>query len=304
MKKSYWLSMKDGVDVHVVSWTNPQEQPKAIVQLSHGMVEHIERYDEFANFLLNERIFVFGNDHRGHGKTGQKQGILGYFAAEDGFTKTASDLFTITTDIKSTYPNIPLFLLGHSMGSFLARKYIQTHSHAIKGVILAGTGYYPTSLTMVGKQMASILPPTKKSKLMNQLAFGSNNNRIKGKITKFDWLTQDKEAVKAYIEDPLTGFVPTARFFYDLMSGLQDIHQKQANGSIRKDLPMLLISGAADPVGSYGKGVWKTAQLYEEAGLEKVTTMLYENGRHELLNELNKKEVYQAISGWISHILE
>lgn len=301
MEKEFWLTMKDDVEVYVKKWYSSMEKPKAIVQLSHGMVEHINRYHNFAEYLVKHNIFVYGNDHRGHGKTGDKQGLLGYFAAEDGFAKTATDLHIITDQIKQDHPNTPIFLFGHSMGSFLARVYIQQGSHLINGVILSGTGYYPTLTSITGQQIAAMMPPKEESKFMNSLIFGFNNKKIPNKRTSVDWLSKDEEVVEDYINDPYTGFIPTGRFFYDLTSGLLGIHNRKRNQPIQKDIPMLLISGDADPIGDYGKGIWKTARLYEKAGLENIMVMLFTEGRHEILHEQNKEEVYTAIYDWIQN---
>ncbi|PAV28618.1 lysophospholipase [Virgibacillus profundi] len=301
MEKTFWMKMDDDVEIYVKKWFTSVEKPKAIVQLSHGMVEHINRYKEFAEHLLEKDIFVYGNDHRGHGNTGEKQGLLGYFAAEDGFTKTTEDLYAITKQIKLDHPHTPIFLMGHSMGSFMVRNYLQEYSGAIDGAILSGTGYFPKLKSLAGKKLAEILPPRKESKLMNSLAFGTYNKKIKQKNTGFDWLSGDEKAVQIYIDDPHTGFIPTSRFFYDLMSGLITMNNQKLNHSIRNDLPLLIISGDADPVGNYSKGIWKTANLYEKIGLENITTMLFTDGRHELLNELNKDEVYTAIYRWMEN---
>ncbi|SEP93044.1 Lysophospholipase, alpha-beta hydrolase superfamily [Virgibacillus subterraneus] len=299
MENTFWIQMPDNVDIYVKKWFDHSKKPKAIVQLAHGMVEHIDRYNEFADFLVKNDIFVYGNDHRGHGKTGEKQGLFGYLADEDGFNKTTNDLLQITSVIKQEYPDTPLILLGHSMGSFLARNYILENSSLINGVILSGTGYYPRVTSQAAMQIASTLPAKEKSNMMNTLAFFSYNKRIKQKRTNIDWLTRDEEIVQAFIDDPYCGFIPTAGFFHDLMDGITTIHIQELNRYIRSDLPMLLLSGIEDPVGDYAKGVWKTANLYNETGLENVITMLYEDGRHELLNEINRDEVYQAVYRWI-----
>ncbi|MBP1969447.1 alpha-beta hydrolase superfamily lysophospholipase [Virgibacillus natechei] len=303
MEKNVWMMMEDNVEVYVKKWYSSIEKPKAIVQLSHGMAEHINRYNEIAKFLVKQGIFVYGNDHRGHGRTGEKQGIFGYFAEEDGFTKTVHDQLVITKQIKQEHPNTPIFLFGHSMGSFLAREYIQQHSHMIDGVMLSGTGYFPKTTSIAGRTISSIMPPKEESKLMNSFAFGSNNKKIGKKLTSFDWLSNDEEVVETYINDPYTGFIPTGRFFYDLLSGLLNIHNPERNDAIRNDLPMLLISGDADPIGDYSKGIWKTAHLYEKAGLKEVMVMLFTDGRHELLHEMNKDEVHTMIHTWIHNHL-
>ncbi|MUK89195.1 alpha/beta fold hydrolase [Ornithinibacillus sp. L9] len=299
MRDSFWLTTDDQTEIYLEKWYDPTIAPKAIVQLAHGMVEHIRRYDDFANFLLEHQIFVYGNDHRGHGETGKRQGLMGYLADEDGFHKTANDLVEITNYIKKEYTDTPLYLFGHSMGSFLVRYYIQQHSQLIDRVILSGTGYYSNISTFTGMKIASKLPPKEKSPLMNKIAFGGFNRKISHPKTNFDWLSRDDDIVHAYMEDPYNGFIPTARFFYDLMNGLHAIHNREKNKGIRQDLPILLISGDADPVGNFGQGVWKTANLLKNAGLNDVTTMLFEGGRHEILNEVNKQQVYESILRWI-----
>ncbi|MBC5637827.1 lysophospholipase [Ornithinibacillus sp. BX22] len=299
MKTTFWMKTDDNVELYVEKWHTPDRQPKAIVQIAHGMVEHIQRYHDFARYLLEQDIFVYGNDHRGHGKTGQRQGLMGYFAEADGFTKTTDDLFTITKKIQEEYPNVPIFLLGHSMGSFLARNYIQMHSDILQGVILSGTGFYPSLTTSLGKALSARLNPVEKSPLMNKLAFGAFNRKIHNPKSPFDWISRDPDVVKAYMQDRFAGYIPTARFFFDLMTGLQFIHNPKRNANIRKNLPMLFISGEADPVGNYGKGIWKTVSLYTQLGLDNVTTTLFEGARHEVLNEINKEEVYNIIRQWL-----
>ncbi|WP_047985621.1 alpha/beta hydrolase [Ornithinibacillus californiensis] len=299
MKSTFWIESVDSVEIYVEKWHEPDKQPKAIIQIAHGMVEHIQRYHDFAKHMVEQGIFVYGNDHRGHGKTGQKQGRMGYLSEADGFDKTAEDLFLLTKKIQEEYPNVPIILLGHSMGSFLARTYIQEHSHSIAGVILSGTGFYPRATTLFGKTLAAKLNPIEKSPLMNRLAFGAFNRKIKDPKSPFDWISRDDDIVKAYMQDRYAGYIPTARFFVDLMTGLQYIHDPKRNEKIRKNLPVLFISGEADPVGSYGKGIWKTASMYKKTGIENITTTLFEGARHEVLNEINKTEVYEVIGRWI-----
>lgn len=303
MKSTFWIDSVDGVEIYVEKWFEPGKEPQAIVQIAHGMVEHFQRYHGFAQYLLKHDIFVYGNDHRGHGKTGQKQGLMGYLSDQDGFDKTTNDLVTITKKIQEEYPGTPIFLLGHSMGSFLARNYIQLHSNNIQGVILSGTGYYPKATSSLGKWIAAKLNPTEKSPFMNKLAFGTFNRKVKDPKTPFDWISRDDQIVKAYMQDRYAGYIPTARFFYDLMTGINYIHSPKRNDKIRKDLPILFISGEDDPVGNYGKGIWKTASMYERLGIENITTVLFDGARHEVLNEINKQEVYDRILPWLLHNL-
>lgn len=299
MEKTCWLTRPDHVDIHLKKWLPSEKEPEAIVQIAHGMVEHIGRYEHIAQFLTANNIAVYGNDHRGHGRTGEQQGLFGYFAAENGFEKVSNDMLAVTKQIRQDYPETPFILLGHSMGSFLARHVIQQHSDLFDGVILSGTGYYSPFVTTTAKMLASQLPPSEKSRLMNALVFSSYNRHVPHKKTHVDWLTRDDNFIQTYIDDPYCGFIPTAGFFKDLMTGLSIIHNPQNNRHIRSDLPMLVVSGTEDPVSDYGKGTWKTANLYHEAGLEQVMTVLFEEGRHELLHELNRSEIYQRLLDWI-----
>lgn len=299
LRKSFWYTTTDQTEIHVTHWSNEQT-PKAIIQIAHGMAEHILRYDDFANNLLSNGFHVYGSDHRGHGKTGESQGLLGYFSEADGFSKVVNDLYEVTKQIKQQYPAIPIILFGHSMGSFITRKYIQTYSNEIHSVILCGTGFFSKLTTVPAKILARTLPAKKESKLLNHLAFGNYNKRIDNPYNNFAWLSRDEAEVEKYTVDPFCGFIPTARFFYDLMDGLNHIHQPKNNLTIRKDLPMLIISGDADPVGNYGKGVFKVANFYEKIGIEQIKTMLIAGAMHEILNETNKLEVYQLITNWIN----
>lgn len=303
MEQESWLTVTDDVEIYVKKWYKANTKPTAIVQLSHGMTEHINRYDHFAQFLLQQGVFVYGNDHRGHGKTGEKQGLLGYFSPEKGFSKTAEDLKVVTLQIKQDYPDTPIFLIGHSMGSFLAREYIQTNSSYIDGVILMGTGYHTVIASSLARTIARTLPEKEESALMNHLAFRKYNQNILNHKTPFDWLTRDEKIVSQYMNDPFCGYVPTARFFHDLMDGLVHIHSRSKNKYIRKDLPMFITSGDADPVGHYGKGVFQVAHHYHNVGLNNIKVMLFEESRHEILNEINKEEVYQVIYKWIKSCL-
>ncbi|SFD95692.1 Lysophospholipase, alpha-beta hydrolase superfamily [Lentibacillus persicus] len=303
MENTFWLKRPDNVAIYVRKWLpeNIQDsKPKAVVQIAHGMVEHIGRYNEFAHFLTDNNIIVYGNDHRGHGRTGAKQGQLGYLADKNGFEKVTDDVLALTKQIKQEHPDLPVYLLGHSMGSFLARHYIQDHSYLIDGVILSGTGYYSRLSTTTAMSIASVLPSKEKSPFMNALVFSSSNKRVQNKKSSFDWLTSDDQIIQDFINDPYCGFIPSAGFFKDLMTGLSLIHDAKRNQKVRSDLPMLILSGAQDPVGNYTKGVWKTAALYDKAGLSNVITMLFENGRHELLNELNRDEIYHILLNWIT----
>ncbi len=303
-KTSLTFETTDGLEIYATCWMkNDQENPKGIVHIAHGMAEHIDRYDRFAQKLVEENFIVVGNDHRGHGRTGARANQLGYFADSNGFEKVVGDMYALTKMMKVQHPNIPIILFGHSMGSFLARRYVQKYGEDIACLILSGTGSNPGILGKIGKFIAKREVKkhgaTTASPKLNQLTFGSYNKKFKPKRTDFDWLTRDEAEVDKYIEDPLCGFICSARFFYDLLDGLLAIHRKENILNTPKELPIFLLAGEEDPVGNYGKGVKEVFELYKQVGVKEVSMKLYEGGRHEMLNEINRKEVMEDILQWL-----
>ncbi|MFD1780669.1 alpha/beta hydrolase [Fredinandcohnia salidurans] len=294
----------DGVTIFYKKWeTESNTTPKGVIQIAHGMAEHIERYDLFAEALIQEGYVVYGNDHRGHGKTGKNANLMGFFAEENGFDLVVEDMLQLTNIIKKDYPNKPIFLFGHSMGSFLTRRHIQTHGDQLAGVILSGTGGNPGLIGQIGMGIAKLEMKRKgkrtSSSLMNKLTFGSYNKAFAPTRTEFDWLSRDDSVVEKYIEDPLCGGIFTAGFFYDLVSGVANVNKHSENHKIPKDLPMYFLSGDQDPVGNFSKGILQAADMYIKLGIEDVTVKLYENSRHEILNELNKEEVFTDVINWL-----
>lgn len=304
MKTYFWLTMDDGVDVYVRCWQNNDYKPRGVVQIVHGMAEHVERYNDFAEFLVANGFIVYGNDHRGHGRTGEKAGVFGYFADYNGFDRVVSDVHQVTQYIKKHYPNSPLFILGHSLGSFITRRYIQIYSTEISGVILSGTAGNPGVAAKLGKALArweiKKYGQKEPSHLLNKLIFGSYNKGFENVKNKFPWLSRDEKVVEDFVQDPLCGFVCSTRFFYDLLTGLQLIHKNEYIQQIRKDLPMMFISGDKDPVGAYAKGVEQAIKQYKENGLTNIESIIYEDGRHEMLNEINKEDVYRDLLLWLN----
>lgn len=297
-----WLKMDDGTDIFVRSWKG-EGKPKAILQILHGMAEHIGRYEPFAKFLVEKGIWVYGHDHRGHGETGKKAGLFGFFAEENGFDKVTADSYNVTLHIKKEFADVPLFLFGHSMGSFIARRYIQKYRNGLAGVILSGTTGNPGLLGKVGKWLAKRemkkLGKRTPSPLMDKLIFGSYNKGFEAAKNKFAWLSRDEEEVEKYIQDPYCGFVCTSGFFYDLLSGLEKIHDAKEIRNIQKDLPFFIFSGDRDPVGAYSIGVKKVIEQYKKHGINNITSVFYRDGRHEMLNEINRNIVFLDIWTWI-----
>ncbi|QGH34151.1 alpha/beta fold hydrolase [Gracilibacillus salitolerans] len=300
-EESFWFCTDDQHDLFVKCWQNTSS-PKAIIQIAHGMVEHIERYHDFATYLTEHNFTVYGHDHRGHGKTGDNANSLGYFADENGFDRVVQDCIELTEMIKQKHPHTPIFLIGHSMGSFVSRRYMMLEPNHLTGVILVGTGFQPYALLTMAKQLAKtvgyIRGQNAEAKLMNKLTFFGYNKHTDNQ-TAFDWICSDQEEVEKYTKDKFCGFTPTNQFFYDLYTGLQWIQSKDKTDNIPKDLPLLFVSGKEDPVGHYGEGVQKAVAFYRSIDMKNVNNHLYEKGRHEILNETNKIEVFHNIVTWI-----
>ncbi|SHO53233.1 alpha/beta hydrolase [Anaerocolumna xylanovorans] len=297
---------EEGTKIFVYVW-KPDEnvKVKGIVQFAHGMAETANRYERFAEVLVKEGFIVYANDHRGHGKTAGDPAKLGYLADKDGFDWLVKDIHQLSMIIKQEYPDLPLFLLGHSMGSFAVQRYIMLYGNDLKGAILSGSNgkqgiMLGVARLLAGKEVKKHGRKTASEK-MNQMFFGSYNNKFKPNRTEFDWLTRDKEEVDKYVNDPFCGTVFTGGFFYDFTSGLKDVENKENLSLIPKKLPIFIFSGDKDPVGKYGKGVTKLYNTYKKYGIKDVTLKLYPGGRHEMLNEINRDEVMKDAVDWINH---
>lgn len=301
-KKSMYLTMSDGHELFVTIF-KPQQPTNKHIHLLHGMAEHSARYEPFALFLVEQGYFVSMHDHRGHGETAMKNGQLGYFGPENGFERVVADVDEVLDYVCMLSGGIRPILFGHSMGSFIARRYAQHHSHKIDKLILSGTGS-PSFLHKAGHYLARVLVniqgDTTPSKILGLLSFGNFNQYIQNAKTPFDWLTTDEREVQKYLDDPLCGFISTTQFYVDLTGGMQKLSDQSLNRCIRSDLPILFVSGTDDPVGEKGaKDVFKAAQQLVEAGVTNVLVHIFEGMRHEILNEINKKQVYEIIVRWL-----
>jgi alpha-beta hydrolase superfamily lysophospholipase len=278
--------------------------PKGIIHLVHGMSEHAARYDHFASWLNENGYSVIASDLRGHGKTAGSIKNVGHFATKNGWEKVVNDLILISNKIKEDHPNLPIYLMGHSMGSFLVRSLAYTDSAIGNGYILSSTAGHPGFLGVAGEQLALIntklMGKRNRSWLLTKLAFGDFNKKYKEKRTEKDWLSRDESIVNQYINDPYCMQTFTSQFYTDLTRGLLDINQQNKIDKMDKNKPILLFAGDMDPVGNYGKGPEEVAKKMKLAGITDLETTIYKDGRHEMLNELNKEEVYQLILNWLN----
>lgn len=303
--KEFTFKTQDGITIYCRKWLPKENRTiKGAIQISHGMAEHIKRYDEFAKYLVSEGFIVYGNDHRGHGKTAGSLDNVGYFADEDGWNKVVDDMHTLTRIIKDENENLPIFIIGHSMGSFLTRTYIENYGDEVNGVILSGTGGDPGFIGNIGiliaKSEIKKVGKKGKSKKLNNLSFGNYNSKFKPTRTEFDWLSRDTSVVDKYIEDPYCGSIFSAGFYYDMLTGLKELNKRENIDKIPKNLPVVFLSGDKDPVGDDTKGVLKAYKGYKDAGIVDVSYKFYIGARHEILNEINSEEVYSDIISWIN----
>lgn len=302
-KEEFTFDSRDGkTKLHAVRWV-PEGKVICILQIVHGMAEYIERYEELAQFLGEKGILVTGDDHLGHGKSVEPGGTYGYFCEQDPATVVVRDVHRLKKMTQEDYPGIPYVILGHSMGSFILRNYLFRYGTGIEGAIICGTGSQPQILVKFCKILAALqrmfLGDKHVAKLIDSLAFGSYNNRIPDVKTSSDWLCTDDQIVESYVKDELCGFTFTVNGFRTLFELLNRLNKMENVSRMPKDLPVYFIAGEMDPVGNYGKGVRKAYEDFKKAGMERLSLKLYPEGRHELLNEKNKKQVYEELYLWI-----
>ena len=302
-KEVFTFSSSDGVhDVSAV-WWRPEGTPRGVVQLVHGISEHMGRYDHFARFLAKQGFAVVGHDHLGHGGTAKDASEYGWFGERDGWKYVVKDVRILRERLGAEYPGVPYFLMGHSMGSFVVRGYLIFWPGTVDGAILSGTGQETPLNVAAGRILSSLVVrfsgPRAHSKLLNTLSVGAYNRQFKPNRTGADWISRDQAVVDAYCADPLCRFLPTASMFHDMMVGLQLLAKKENLQKMDPDTPVYFFAGDKDPVGASGKGVRKVAGWFRDAGVKDVTVKLYPEGRHEMLNEINKDQVYQDVLAWL-----
>ena len=284
-------------------WLPTEGQPKAVVQIVHGVSEYIDRYAPVARYLADHGFLVVGCDHLGHGRTALGPEEYGFFTEQKGWHTVSGDVRRLRTLMGQKYPDLPYFLLGHSMGSFLARTYLIDWPGTLTGAILSGTGQEAPAMVTAGWHMANLVSKLSgqraHSKLVEKLSFGAYNKQFAPTRTRADWISRDEAVVDAYIADPLCEFLPTAGMFRDMMEGLQYIANKNNLKKMDPATPVYIFSGDHDPVGGNGEGVQKVAGFFRDAGTEDLTVKLYPDGRHEIMNELNRDEVFADLLAWL-----
>ncbi len=289
-----------GKRIHTVVW-EPEGEPRAVLQLVHGMAEYIDRYDGFARYLASRGIAAIGHDHLGHVQTASSAKELGFFAEGDGSEIVIRDMKTVTLEAKRRWPGVPVFILGHSMGSFFTRRYLAVCGGEVSGAVIMGTGFIPSSAAgfanSLSRAVCRLRGERHPSPGLEKLILGKSAKSFPADGS-LGWLSVNRENVKRYEADPLCGFTFTAGAYRDFTKILVSVAKEEDYDGIRRSLPVLVISGELDPVG--GKAaVEKVAGEYRRLGFSDVTGKVFEGDRHEILNEDDREEVYAFISDWL-----
>ena len=303
----YYLSADGKTQIHAVEWI-PDEKPKAILQIAHGVTEYILRYEQFAEYLVEKGIMVVGNDHLGHGKSIVKDSETMYFGPVGSWDWAVKDMYTCTEMIKEKFSEVPYYMLGFSLGSFLLRTYLIEYPKAIDAAIIMGTGETPPVQIALAKFIAN--KEAKKvgenhtSPMIKKLTFDTYNKFFAPNRTDYDWLCSDNEGLDEYIADPMRGGNLSAGLFREMLSGMKFTSEIKNLKKMNLDTPILFISGDEDPVGEKGKGVIKAYHKFQNIGMKDVEIKLYPKLRHDILHEKCKKEIYEYVYNWIEKKLK
>ncbi|MBT5219605.1 MAG: alpha/beta hydrolase [Woeseia sp.] len=292
------INAPDGHSIPVFEWCPSDAPPTLVIQVLHGLGEHAGRYERFAAACNADRIAVIAHNHRGHGRV---QGF-GHYADHDGWPKVISDVLQVRQHIAELFPTVPVVLLGHSMGSYIAQSFVMRHGGNNHALILSASTYAPRGQLRAGHLCAQLLTALtggqRVNSFLNHSGLGKFNERFKPARTKFDWLSRDEAEVDRYIQDPLCGGDFSNKLWADLTGGLLEITSGDAAATVRQDLPILILGGERDPVGG-AIGLTLLADVYRKTGHDDVTLKIYPEGRHEMLNETNRDEVTRDIIEWI-----
>lgn len=305
-ENDFRLPARDGTPLFVRAFL-PEREPRAIVQISHGMAEHSARYARLAGALRARGFGVYASDHRGHGQTAPARDQLGFFASEDGWAKVVDDQIAVLDEVKSRHRGVPVFLYGHSMGSYIARGLAWRRGDAISGLLLSGTTHDRPSAYLAPRLIVAAerlrLGKHGKSALIAKLTFDAFNKTIPNPRTSCDWLSRDPAEVDKYVADPLCGFHCSTQLWWDLLGGLSEICTPSNLARMPKTLPVYVMAGEYDPVNGRLSGIRKLHRALEEARIESVTVRVYQGARHELVNETNRDEVTREFIAWLDERL-
>lgn len=305
MTEFTFLSTDGKTQLHGMRWEPEGGSVRAVLQICHGVAEHIARYDAFARYLNGLGIAVVGHDHLGHGLSLPEGGTPVYFGAGNTWNTVVDDIYVLHQRIRLWYPDVPLCIMGHSMGSFLTRTYLIRYPGTVKAAVIMGTGWQPKAVIAggmaVAKAVGAVVGENGTSDLVTNLAFGAYNKLFAPNRTSCDWLSTDEGNVDAYMADPLCGADATVGLFRQMLSGIR-FNQKLSNlRQMDPRIPVLFVAGEKDPVGDCGNGVRRTYQEFRRAGVQDCTLKLYPGLRHEILNEkAQQQQIFEDIGQWLT----
>ena len=309
VKREFTFPSADGkTAIHAVEWL-PEGAPRAVLQIAHGVSEYVLRYEDFAGYLTERGFAVVGNDHLGHGLSVSDGAPRLYFGPKGSWNWVVEDMEQLRKLTHEKFPNLPYFLLGHSMGSFLTRTYLIRYPGTVKAAVIMGTGWQPRAAITGGLALANAIAAVSgenaASELVTELAFGSYNKLFAPNRTKVDWLSADESNVDDYIADPLCGADATVGLFRQMLHGIR-FNQRQSHlRQMDREMPVLFVAGDKDPVGNCGKGVRQTYDAFRAAGMRDCTLKLYPGLRHEILNEkAYTADITKNIEAWLLSRLE
>ena len=298
-----YLSNDKATKIHAMEWKGDRPV-RGIVQIVHGMIEFIDRYDDFARYLTDHGFLVVGNDHLGHGASVRSDEMYGYFAPKSPERVVLADIRELHRRTQEQYPDVPYFMLGHSMGSFFVRAYVCIYGKYLDGAIVSGTAYHSAIETRTGMMLCQVMARARgwmyRSPLMTWIVMGGFNKRFEPARTKVDWLTRDEKIVDTYRADKRCHFTFTLNGYYGMFRILDQLTKKSRLTRMPASLPLFFIAGEMDPVGNFGDGVKRVVVQLRALGAAQVECRLYPNDRHEVLNELNRAEVYEDVLEWLN----
>ena len=299
-----FLSSDKHTQLHGMLWDVQEVPVRAVLQICHGVAEHIARYDKFARALNERGIVVAGHDHLGHGKSLPEGDTPVYFGEGNTWDTVVDDIYVLHQRLRQRYPDVPLCIMGHSMGSFLTRTYLIRYPGTVKAAVIMGTGWQSRTAVNGGLALANAIAAVSgenaTSDVVTELAFGSYNKLFAPNRTKVDWLSADEENVDAYIADPMCGADATVGLFRQMLHGIRFNQRMSHLRRMDREVPVLFVSGDKDPVGGCGKGVVQTYEAFKAAGMRDCTLKLYPELRHEILNErAYAGEITEDIASWL-----
>ncbi len=306
--EEFYFDSRDNIHkIHAMKWIPETGDYRAVLQIAHGMAEHIKRYDDFARFMAEQGFLVVANDHLGHGKSTECKEDYGFFAENDAVTVVVRDIHRLKKITQEENPGKPYFILGHSMGSFMLRNYLCRYGKGIDGAIVMATGSKSSAITKSGIVLAHLIALFRgwkyRSPMMNKMVDGNNNDAIQNQRTKYDWLSKDEQIIDQYIADEECGFPFTINGLKAITEAIDNLNKKEYLNKMPRELPVIFLAGDQDPIGHWGKDVPLIVKQFENMGMQKVSMKLYPDDRHEILNETDHQTVYEDILKWLEEQL-